>query len=71
MPLTREGAKQIFEQVKANTARLDACDTPHDFIDMRVHNVPGHRHRCRKCDGEVSGHCVRWYLLGMKHAGKV
>jgi predicted SprT family Zn-dependent metalloprotease len=70
MSITRDDAKQILEQVKANSARLDACDTPHEFVDMRVHNVPGHRYRCSKCGGEVAGNCVRWYRLGMKHAGR-
>jgi len=71
MPLTRDDAQQILAQVKANAARLNACSAPHEFVDMLEHNVPGHRYRCSKCGGEVAGQCVRWYLLGMKHAGKM
>lgn len=68
--MNRDETRKIFEQVKANQAALDSCDSPHDFVDMLALKVPGHRYKCRKCGGELSGHCVRWYLLGIRHATK-
>ena len=70
---------EIFEQVKANRAKLDACAGPHAFLLCipRGSCCPvatptpqqrfGAKWRCTKCGGDVDGVYKIWYELGLKH----
>lgn len=62
---------EIWEEVKANHARLKACPGPHDFsIDLNPARTLGKKWRCSKCGGEVD-HIVRdWYLKGLEHGAQ-
>ncbi len=64
--LGRSEAQRIFAEVKANSAKLNACPR-HDFHPMS--NSPPHRRRfqCTHCQGELTGEHVRWYALGLAH----
>ena len=64
--LGTEEAKRIFEEVKANHARLAACER-HDFepIDAAKRRSP---HRCRRCGGELNALNVSWYNRGLADA---
>ena len=61
--------RAIWDEVRANQARLDACAGPHDFrpedpppkIDMR-------RYVCAKCGGDVTSVNKLWYDRGLEHA---
>jgi hypothetical protein len=69
---------EIFQQVKANSAKLDSCAL-HDFsipVDRRTKQVLDKpdlfcRWRCSKCLGEVDGIVRRWYRLGLEHGKRV
>lgn len=63
--LPRDALLALWESVKANQAKLDACPG-HDFgevIPVRM----GAYYRCRHCDGKVDGHAVHWFNLGVAH----
>lgn len=69
---------QIIAEIKANSAKLDACIL-HDFsicLD-RVTKKPidnpepkqmfGAKWRCKNCGGDVDAMAKRWYNLGLQH----
>lgn len=71
---------EIWAEIKANTAKLASCHSPHDFsicLD-RATKQPvdsptpaqlfGARWRCSKCAGAVDHHAKMWYSLGLLHA---
>jgi hypothetical protein len=68
--ITKAEAKAIWERVKANGAKLDACPKPHDFQDVTPTKPIGKRYRCSKCTGEEDGRYVGGYLDGLKHGAK-
>ena len=60
-------SREIWEDVKRNSALLDSC-TSHDFsIDMNPERVIGKRWRCTNCGGHVDHVCKNWYESGLKH----
>jgi len=59
---------EIWEQVKANSARLDSCPGPHDFLPIEP-DKPFIKHRCARCGGEVEGSRARWYKRGLERSG--
>lgn len=71
---------KIFQEVKANSALLDACSKPHDFsicIDRRTKQVLdnptpaqrfGAKWKCSKCGGVVDGLRKISYCDGLKDA---
>jgi hypothetical protein len=68
--ITKAESKAIWEQVKANHARLETCVGPHDFQDITPDKPLAKRYRCSKCNGEAEGTNVHWYERGLKHAQK-
>jgi transposase-like protein len=68
--VTREEASQILKEVKANQARLNACEGPHDFQPMGPTDKLRQRYRCSKCQGEVESLARTWYEDGLRHARK-
>jgi len=67
--LKPKAVDEIFEQVKANGAKLDGCPGPHDFVPVDPARL-FHRFRCTKCGGQVDGSAARWYRRGLQHGGK-
>lgn len=68
--MTKEEAKAIFEQVKANHAKLAACKGPHNFQTYGDQNSPLRafkKKRCELCLGELNELDVIWYERGLKH----
>lgn len=64
--LGREAVMGIWEEVKANAAKLEACPGPHAF--ERIEGRPTPRYACRLCSGEVTGTDKAWYERGLAHA---
>lgn len=61
--LPRAEVQELWQQVKANQARLDACPGPHRF------DGHGRRdYRCSECGGTVSAIAYVWYVAGLEHA---
>lgn len=66
-------ARAVFEEVKANLARLDGCPGPHRFAPVeRADGVTPrggltNEYRCATCQGTVSGHVRHWYERGLAH----
>jgi hypothetical protein len=63
--LRRDSLLGIWEEVKANHARLDACPR-HDFPEPEPMALST-RYECRNCRGWTDGSSVRWYRLGLQH----
>ena len=61
----RETVKQLWEEVKANHARLDLCNY-HEF--ERIGTDMPTRFKCKYCQGEIDGINYNWYMKGMTHA---
>ena len=72
MPITKEEAQRIFEQVKANSKTLEGCAGPHDF--SKEHEKYAHglvrSWACRKCGGTVDNIAKLWYERGLKDGAK-
>jgi hypothetical protein len=64
-----EDSQRIWDEVKANYAKLQACVGPHGFEDIDPGKTFGKRYRCRLCGGELDGAKVSWYQLGLEHGG--
>jgi len=60
--IPQDGVRQIFEQVKANHAKLNACPF-HDFAPL---GGPRKRYRCQNCGGEVDFHAYHWHEQGRR-----
>jgi hypothetical protein len=58
----------MWASAQANVAALDACQGPHDFLDITPEKPIGKRYRCSLCRGEVDAHAERWYRQGIEHA---
>lgn len=64
---SREALLGIWEEVKANTARLNACPR-HDFVAEQPGRL-GSKWRCSACSGTVDGSAAHWYRQGLTHGG--
>ncbi|BCP56251.1 hypothetical protein K32_48680 [Kaistia sp. 32K] len=53
----------LWESVKANRAKLDACPW-HEFEQLITAPPGAGKYRCRHCDGEVDASAYRWHQLG-------
>lgn len=61
--LSQSAIEYIWNDVKANHAKLNACPS-HDFDQPQ----PGQRQRkCKACGGTVGMLEARWYELGLRH----
>ena len=61
--------KKVMAEVKANIARLQGCDVPHDFKPQSGKDEPtfGEKYKCTKCGGTVDHIAYAWYVKGLKH----
>lgn len=63
----RLSVAQIWDQVKANSTRLQECKLHH----FTGRPATGIKWRCTRCDGEMSGSDVLWYIRGYEaHGGQ-
>jgi hypothetical protein len=62
----RRDVRAIWDQVKANSAKLEACPC-HRFAGGPVQI--GQRHLCLECGGEMAGSDLLWYIRGYEAAG--
>lgn len=63
--ISRDGIGSIWEQVKANVARLRSCER-HDF--SREYKRGGSvRYQCLRCRGTVDRLQKYWYEIGVLH----
>lgn len=72
MPL-EEQTKELFEQVRANSARLRSCTGPHEWEDDPESANRGGlfvRKRCKLCGGHVSPVDASIYDVGVAHGRK-
>ncbi len=63
--IDRQATLKLWEEVKANHAKLDGCPK-HDFKLINKQPLSA-RHRCTACGGEIDGTAYHWYSLGLKH----
>lgn len=66
---SREALLGIWDAIKANHAKLDAC-TGHDFGPLKPGATLHTRYECRNCGGWAGGTAVTWYNRGVEHAKK-
>lgn len=66
--LNRSDVLAIWEEVKANTQKLEACPGPHEFTqDDDPSREVFKRWRCAKCGGVVNVEGKLWYERGLAH----
>jgi len=67
--ISKDDTRKIFEEVKANHARLKACAGPHEFIDDPVDGRPQvvWKKKCTRCGGTVDRIHAAWYEDGLRH----
>lgn len=58
--------RKAWDKAKANVARLDECEGPHDFQPIGE-GREFRRVRCSKCGGEISRLNRHWYEHAMRH----
>lgn len=70
MGLTKKDMENILAEVKANIARLQGCDIPHDFkpTSGKPEATIGEKYECTKCKGRVDHVAYSWYVKGIEHA---
>lgn len=66
--LSKPVINEVWEEVKANHARLDTCTGPHKFVPIDATKVLGRRYVCSLCKGEVDSINRSWYEKGFEHA---
>ena len=64
--MSRSKALDLWDRVKANQAKLDACQR-HEFEPVSMSET-GLRRRycCQHCGGEVDAHAYHWYEMGRR-----
>jgi len=65
--LRKDKIKEIWEQVKVNSALLDSC-SKHNFELMK--DRKDRRYKCTNCNGELDTVNVIWYNKGLEHGTK-
>ncbi len=69
--ITREDSRRIWEEVKANHAKLDGC-AAHEFRPVpKYPNKPEHPlkdFQCLRCGGRIDAIAHGWYQRGLEHA---
>lgn len=64
-----EAMKDLWERVKANQAKLDACPR-HEFEilsqDGKIVARTQDRYRCIHCGGEIDSHAHYWHEQGRR-----
>ncbi|KKN18695.1 hypothetical protein LCGC14_0953110 [marine sediment metagenome] len=60
---------RIFEEVKANHAKLDACDG-HDFEPCERIGELVRSYKCMRCFGVLDAVNRRWYECGRVHGAQ-
>jgi len=69
--ISKADIQGIWEAVKANNAKLDACVGPHKFT------IPSGRREymddiiCEFCGGKISASGKSWYEKGLEHGKKM
>jgi hypothetical protein len=63
--LSRASMREIWDEVKANNAMLNACPR-HDFECEDPARISA-KWRCMGCGGHVSANAAHWYNLGRSH----
>ncbi len=73
MGLTKQNMDDILKQVKANIARLNGCEGPHDFKPQsgKPEATIGEKYECTICKGRVDHIAYAWYQKGLDHANLV
>lgn len=66
MGQSREALLGIWDSVKANQSKLDAC-AGHEFGGLQPGASPKTRYECRLCGGTADGFAVSWYQKGLAH----
>lgn len=59
----------IWDRVRANQARLEACHR-HDFVALQPEKPMGGKFQCSACGGDVDHHAVWWYRKGLAHGAQ-
>lgn len=69
MTLKKEDLNGILAEVKANIARLQSCEGPHDFkpTSGKPEATIGEKYECTKCKGRVDHIAYAWYKKGLDH----
>jgi hypothetical protein len=71
MAITPDDSRRIYEEVKANHAKLNACDR-HDFEPVpKYPDKPSHPLKdyvCRRCGGRIDAIAHNWYQRGLSSA---
>lgn len=63
----RELTRRIWEGVKENSRKLEACPG-HDFsIDLRPDRPVGKDWQCTRCGGRADTIAKLWYERGLEH----
>lgn len=60
---------KVWEEVKANHAKLDGCPI-HEFELLLPTQPLRHRYRCKRCGGEIKGDAHHWYERGVADGKK-
>lgn len=64
--LPKSDVQAIFEQVKENSAKLNACQY-HEFeLHEQAQILTRSKFRCIHCGGTISGSDYRWHELGRR-----
>lgn len=64
--LKRGDINEIWEQVKANQALLNACPL-HDFQPHEMRGSMVRKYKCTHCGGTADSLAVSWYKKGLSH----
>lgn len=69
--LKRGEMDKIWQEVKANSAKLESCSLPHEFsVEYRRTGKLVRDWECSKCHGHVDIHAKKWYMQGIKDSTK-
>lgn len=73
MGLSKKELRDIIDEVRANAARLESCEGPHDFQPESgaTPRRPGDRYKCTKCGGMLGAIERLWYERGLKDAARL
>lgn len=61
---------RIWQEVKANSAKLEACVGPHDFQPPEGSKAFAVKYTCSRCGGHLNAIEVIWYKRGLRDGAR-
>lgn len=65
--MTPEEGKTLWNEIRANSAKVQECAGPHDLEEVPGQSTLNKRWRCKLCGGVIDTIAKLYYEQGLRH----